>query len=119
VLLSGTFQSIPGPQIVSNYVVPNALVAPSLGRPLSGNAANVTVGLVAPGTMYGERLNQFDFRASKILKFGQTRTAVNLDLFNAFNSNTALTVNNNYASWLQPLSILSARLVKISVQFDF
>jgi hypothetical protein len=119
VQISGTFQSIPGPQILATYVATNAQVAPSLGRSLSGNAQNVSVALVEPGTMYGDRLNQVDLRVGKILKFGQTRTAVNLDLFNAFNQSTALTVNNNYASWLQPLSIVSARLVKISVQFDF
>ena len=51
---------------------------------------NVNVALVEPGTMYGDRLNQVDLRVAKILKFGKTRTAVNLDLFNAFNRNTAL-----------------------------
>ena len=69
--------------------------------------------------MYGERLNQLDLRFAKIFKFGRTRTALNLDLFNAFNGNTVLTVNNNFASWLQPQGILQARLTKISVQFDF
>jgi hypothetical protein len=69
--------------------------------------------------LYGDRLNQVDLRIGKILKVGNVRTAVNLDLFNAFNRNTTLTLNNNYASWLQPLSIVSARLVKISVQVDF
>jgi hypothetical protein len=119
VQVSGTVQSIPGPQIAATYVVSNALVVPSLGRSLSGNAANVSVALVEPGTLYGDRLNQVDLRIGKILKVGNVRTAVNLDLFNAFNRNTALTLNNNYASWLQPLSIVSARLVKISVQVDF
>jgi hypothetical protein len=116
VQVSGTFQSIPGPSILANYVVLSSQT--TLGRPFTG-AANATVNLVAPGTMYGDRLNQFDLRFGKILKFGRTRTAVNLDLFNAFNQNTALTVNNNYASWLAPLSILQARLTKISLQFDF
>ena len=39
VQISGTFQSIPGPDIVANYLATNAVVAPSLGRNLAGNAA--------------------------------------------------------------------------------
>ena len=119
VLISGTFQSIPGPNILATYPAPNVLVAPSLGRPLSGNQQNINVALVEPGTMYGERLNQIDLRFAKVLRAAKTRTAISLDLFNALNENTPLTLNNNFASWQQPLSILQARLMKISVQFDF
>ena len=119
VQVSGTLQSVPGPVILANYVVANALVQPSLGRPLSGNAANVTVNVVEPGTMYGERLNQLDFRFSKILKYARTRTSLNLDLYNALNANTVLTQNNSYAVWQQPQTILLSRFAKISVQFDF
>jgi hypothetical protein len=54
--------------IVATYAAPNALVAPSLGRPPSGGAANVNVALVEPGTMWGS-LNQVDFRVGKILRF--------------------------------------------------
>jgi hypothetical protein len=116
---SATFQSLPGPPILANYNVPNALVQPSLGRPLSGGAANITVNLVEPGTMYGERLNQLDLRFAKILKFGRNRTAINLDLYNALNGSAVITQNNNFATWQVPISILQARLVKFSVQFDF
>jgi hypothetical protein len=119
VQVSGTYQSIPGPQIAATWAAPNALVAQSLGRSLSGNAQNVNIALVEPGTMFGERLNQVDVRFAKIFKFRGTRTALSLDLFNAFNRNTVLTVNNNFGSWLQPQGILQARLTKISVQFDF
>ena len=117
--LSATFQSLPGPQILAVYNAPNGLVAPSLGRPLSGGAANVPVSLVEPGTMYGERLNQLDVRVAKILRFGRTRTAVNFDLYNLTNSSAVLTQNNNFGSWQVPLAIVQARFAKVSVQVDF
>ena len=119
VQFSGTFQSLPGPQVTANYVAANAIIQPSLGRPLSGGAANATINIVQPGTMYGERLNQLDLRFAKLLKFGRTRTSINFDLYNILNANPVTSQNNNYAAWQVPLSILDARLFKISVQFDF
>jgi hypothetical protein len=119
VLVSGTFQSLPGPLILANFNAPNALVAPSLGRPLSGGAANITVNLVEPGSMYGGRLNQFDVRLGKVLRFGRTSTIVNFDLYNALNASTALAVNNNYAAWQRATTVLQPRFAKFSVQFDF
>jgi len=116
---SATFQSLPGPQITANYIAANALIQPSLGRALSGGAANATVNIVAPGTKYGERLNQLDVRFVKILRYNRMRTGINLDLYNLFNGNAVRTVNTNYASWLTPTAILDARLFKISVQVDF
>ena len=50
VQVSATFQSTPGAMLAANYAAPNSAVAPSLGRNLSGNAPNVTVNLIAPGT---------------------------------------------------------------------
>jgi hypothetical protein len=119
VQVAATVQSLPGPQILANYVATNAVVAPSLGRSLSGGAANVTVNIVAPGTLYGDRLNQLDLRIGKMLEFAGARASLNLDLYNALNANTVLTLNNNYASWLTPQTILSARFARIGVQFDF
>jgi hypothetical protein len=124
VAVSALFQSLPGPVLAANQVIPNATVRQSLGRDLVGGAANVTVNLVRPGQMYGERLNQLDLRFSKILKAGTTRTNVNLDVYNAFNVSTVLTENTTYINesvrgWRVPASILTARFAKISVQFDF
>jgi hypothetical protein len=123
VQVSGAFQSIPGPQISANQVLASGAVQPSLGRPLAG-AATVTVNLVPPGTLYGDRLNQLDLRFSKILRYNRTRTSLNLDLYNAFNRDTVLTENATYTSattagWRVPTAIVTARFAKISVQFDF
>jgi hypothetical protein len=119
VRLSGTFRSVPGPQVWANYTATNAVISPALGRPLSGGAANLPVNIVDPGSVYGERLNQVDVRLAKLLRFGRTRTTLNLDVYNLFNVNTVLTVNNAFASWQRPTSILLARFAKIGVQFDF
>jgi hypothetical protein len=119
VQVSGTFQSLPGPSLLANYVASNALVQPSLGRPLSGNAANVTVSILEPGTMYGERLNQLDLRFGKILRFGRTRANVGIDVFNALNSSAVLQENSTYGLWRQPSEIVLARFVKLDVKFDF
>ena len=118
------FRSSPGPALAANQVVPNSAVRPSLGRDLSGGAANVTVNLVAPGTMYGDRLNQLDLRFGKVLRTGQLRTVVSVDVYNALNANPVLTENAAYrdtslSGWRIPTSILPARFVKFGVQVDF
>ncbi len=120
VQLTATFQNIPGPEVLANFNAANAVVAPLLGRSLSGGAANVTLALASPMSIYGERLNQIDFRLAKILHFRGTRTQVTFDLFNALNSSAIVAQNNTFgAAWQTPTSILSARLIKISAQFDF
>lgn len=119
VQVAATYRSLPGAAIVSNYVAGNPVVQPSLGRPLSGGAANVTVNLVEPGTMFTKQTNLLDLRFSKILRFGKYRTSVNLDLANAFNSSGITAVNNLYAAWQVPTGIHQARIAKLSAQFDF
>jgi hypothetical protein len=122
VQFSGVFQSKPGALLAANYAVPNSTVFGSLGRNLSGGAPNVTVNLLAPGAMYGDRINQLDFRIAKILKFGRTRTMAGVDLYNALNSNAILTYNNAFVpggTWLQPVTILTGRLVKFSAEITF
>jgi hypothetical protein len=123
VQVSGTLQNVPGPAVTANYVATNALVQPSLGRPLSGNAANVTVPLIAPNTLYADRVSQVDVRFGKIIRLGGgLRTAVNLDVYNALNSNAALSVFGTVGgalAWQTPQSIMQARLIKVSAQFDF
>ena len=54
-----------------------------------------------------------------ILRFGRTTTSVNFDVYNVFNANTVLTLNNAFSTWQRPTSILLARFAKISAQIDF
>jgi len=122
VQLSGIFQSKPGPALLANYAVPTAAAALSLGRPLSGNAPNVTVNLIEPGTLYGNRINQLDLRIAKLLRFNGTKTMVGIDLYNALNTDAILTYNNTFVpggTWLQPLTVVTARMLRFSAEFTF
>ena len=120
VLVSATFQSALGPVLAANFNAPNALVQQTLGRPLSGNAQNITVNLVQPGRLFGERINQVDIRFAKVLNFRGSRTNVGLDLYNALNTNTATAYNQTYGpAWLTPTAVLPARFIKLSAQIDF
>jgi len=120
VLVSGTLQNLPGPPMLANYNLPTAIAAQTLGRPLSGGAANVAVGLLDPNTVFGDRLNQVDFRVGKVLRYGRTRATASVDFYNALNVSTILAQNNTFGSaWLQPTSIMPARFAKVSLQFDF
>jgi Carboxypeptidase regulatory-like domain len=123
VLFSGTFRSDQGIGLAANWVVANALVQPSLGRPLSNSAPNVTVNLIEPGKLYGDRINEVDFRFAKILKFGRTRTNVGFDLYNILNAAPVLSYNQAFSptatTWLTPTAVLQPRFWKFSVQVDF
>jgi len=125
VLVSATFQSSPGPLVAANFVATNAYLAANatLGRPLAGNQANMTINVAEPGSLYVERLNQLDLRIGKVLRQGRTRSTINLDMYNALNSDAIRTVNNAYASWtgpgFRPTGVLPARFFKVSATFDF
>jgi hypothetical protein len=120
VQLSSTLQSRPGPEIPANWNVPTAVVAQTLGRPLSGSAANVSVNVLEPGELYGDRITQVDLRIAKLLRFGRTRANVGIDVYNVMNSNVPLSYVNTFgATWMNPASILDARFAKVSAQIDF
>ncbi|RPH63363.1 MAG: TonB-dependent receptor [Acidobacteria bacterium] len=119
---SAVFQSKPGQLLAANYAVPAATVAQTLGRLPSGNVPNVTVNLIEPGTLYGDRINQLDFRIAKNFRFGRIRPRVAVDLLNVLNANPVLTYNQTFVpngTWLQANSILTGRFARISAEFTF
>jgi hypothetical protein len=117
--VAATVQSTPGPVVSANRVYSNAEIQPSLGRPLSANAQNVTINMLLPGDVYSDRVNQFDLRLGKTLRFGGRRATVNLDIYNVLNSSAVMQENAAYAVWRTPQRIMDARLFKVSGQFDF
>lgn len=126
--VSGTFQSVPGQQITASSTYTRAQVSPELpgGRQLS--TATASVALLAPGILYGERLNQVDLRFTKIFTRKERRLQANIDVYNALNGNTVLTLSNTYgattgaatgSAWQVPQAILPGRIVKFGVQLNF
>jgi hypothetical protein len=122
---SMTWRSDAGDDLAANYVVTNAIAAPSLGRNLS--SGNVTVNLIQPGTLYGARQNNLDMRIAKILRLGGTRAQLGVDVYNLLNTDVVTAYNNNYTAptaargsiWLTPNTIQPARYARLNLQLDF
>jgi hypothetical protein len=121
VQLAATFQSLPGPQILASRSYSNAEILPSLGRNLATGANGVaSVQMIEPGTMYDERLYQLDLRASKVFRMGRSRVQANVDLYNAANAGSILSINTTYGpNWLRPTNVLQGRLLRFGGQLDF
>ena len=77
------------------------------------------VNLVAPGELYGERLNQLDVRFARAVRVGRAKATAQLDFYNVLNVDTVTGVNTAYASWLQPQAVVLGRFAKIGMQLDF
>ena len=121
VQVSGSFRSTPGTSLSVGYTATNAILASSstLGRPLSGTSANMVIGIEKPNEAYTERRNELDMRIGKVLRFSKTRTVASIDLYNALNANPMIVQNQAYQTYLRPVEILNARLIKFSLAFDF
>lgn len=119
--VSANFQSSSGIPITAIYNAPNAVIAPSLGRNLAAGANGiVSIDLIAPQTRWEGRINQLDFRLSKIVRLGRTRLEGQIDLYNALNGSPILSANQQYGpSWLRPIQILDGRIVKFGFQLTF
>jgi hypothetical protein len=117
--VSGTMTSSPGPDRQATLTLPASSL--SLTRPIS-TALNINV--IAPGTVFGERANVFDLRATKFVRIGPAKLRAMVDLFNVFNNNAptredyviTVTGADNY---LRPGTIMPGRLIKLGFQFDF
>jgi hypothetical protein len=127
VSIAGTLRSDQGGVLAANWNAPVALVSAALGRPAAVVGTTVPINLVAPGQVWGDRVNAFDLRFGKILRFGRMRYNVGVDIINVTNSDAVLSYNQSFnpaatvpaQRWLAPTSVLTPRFVKIGAQIDF
>jgi hypothetical protein len=111
-----------GGHLLANQTFSNAVVSQSLGRSLSGGAANVTVNVIEPGSKYGERVNEVHLRIAKLVTFARMRANVGVDIFNILNAAPGLSYNQNFIEngpWLTPTTVMTPRFAKFSAQIDF
>ena len=79
-----------------------------------------TIVLNKPGSLYGERWNQFDINFKKNFRFGNKMHTFQVDVFNLFNSNAILTMTDSVGTSLgQVTRILPGRFPRIAYQFKF
>ena len=123
---SATYQNIAGIPIVASNPTPNAQIRPSLGRDVGscrGAAvcnANVNIDLIAPNSVFEDRLQQLDIRFARIFRFGKGRLRANFDIYNALNGASIMTENGGYGvAWKTPYEIMGGRLFKFSGQIEF
>jgi Carboxypeptidase regulatory-like domain len=129
--VSSIYQNIPGVPIRASYVATNAEIRPSLGRHLaacpSQTAATcnqtVTVDLIPPFSLYGDRIQQVDLRFTRSLRLGSRKLQGNFDIYNILNANTIqneqATYSNTNNQWRNAIQIMGGRLVKFSAQLTF
>jgi hypothetical protein len=121
------YQNVPMIPRTTSYVATNADIRTTLGRDLTACRGatpctqTVTVQLYPTTTVYEDRLSELDLRFTRIFELrGTQRLKGSLDLLNLFNENSVLRINDRYGqSWQNVLQVLTGRLVKISLQYDF
>jgi hypothetical protein len=127
VLFSTTFRSDQGGILAANYTIPFAVAQAGGLSHAYANGISPSVNLIQPGTLYGDRVNELDFKLAKVLRFGRTKTTAGLEVYNALNSASVLTYNQTFnptvpagpGGWLQPTQVMTPRFFKFTAQFDF
>jgi len=125
ILGSMAYQNAQGPAITARFSAPASLIVPALGRQqAAGATARKTIELIEPGTLYGERLNQFDFRVGKLFTMGRYRVRGDMNVYNAFNTDYTPTVNTTFSTaatsqYLRATTVLQGRVIKFSGQIEF
>ena len=133
VLVSGTVRSQPALERVATWQVPNTVIQSIIGRLPPGGLAtgNTNVDILDNDhrLFADNRRTQIDMRFAKILRFGQRRVDIGVDLGNLLNTNYTTTYENTYqysagnaamgGTWNNPTAIYTPRFVRWNLTVDF
>jgi hypothetical protein len=143
VLVSATMRSQPALQLNATILVPNSLIAAQLGHLPSGAAPTgfTTVSLVdfatpsttnagsgGPNRLYADnRRNEIDMRFAKILRFGDRRLDIGIDVQNLLNSAYGTVYDSSFGTlggttsttFASPTSVVTPRFVRLNFTLDF
>ncbi len=91
----------------------------------SGNNTTTTgVPLLLNNELYGKRVNEWDVKLAKNIRFAGKRLQIGIDIYNFFNSDVPTAYNATYTpgaanTWMQPTGLLAPRFIRAQVQFSF
>jgi hypothetical protein len=149
VLVSAVFQSLPGTELTAVETIsksqaiwanparataPCALPSNGVGCFLSSNTFGATtwsVPLLLNNQMFGDRINEWDMKIAKNIRFKGKRLNIGVDVYNIFNSDGITQFNTTYTTnaagtgpaannaWGQPISLISPRYVRLQIQANF
>ena len=95
------------------------------------NQATANVQMLLDNEMIGERTTVWDVKVAKNIRFANKRAVIGVDIYNVFNSDAIQSYNQTYTlddpatpavevnNWLNPMSVVSPRFARLSVQFSF
>jgi hypothetical protein len=148
VLVSGILRSQPGTtpgatgsggtSLSANYNVPNQTIFNAVGHnlvtclPNSGPQGpgpacteSQSVNLLLSGELYQDRVHSIDMRFAKVLRFGEKRLDVGIDLYNIINASAQTGYQSDFGNdgsgWLgfTGNGIQQARFARFNVTFNF
>jgi hypothetical protein len=130
--LSGSLQAVPGSDVAANFSY-NAAYAGIAALTGSGTR---TLNLLEPNTVFLDYQTQLDARVARSFRFGRRRFQAYMDIFNALNASTVVSVNQTFgsgagrtaanptgvtlnANYLNPLVVMQARRFQFGGRLDF
>ena len=125
----GAASATNGNSLDANTQIPNTVIRQLLGR-LPGTALpsqTTTLNLLTDGQLYPDsRVHQVDMRFAKVLRFGDRRLDIGVDLYNLFNANHATAFDSGFdygepdgGDWLLPTAIVAPRFVRLNFTLAF